>query len=254
MKTIVVVSDMQIPSHDARAVAAVTKFISEFKPDALVCVGDEADSPEPARWNKGMAMEYAGTLQAGLDLVIDVMTKLREAAGDVPFVVQRSNHGDRITNYVEKYAPALSSLRAVRYDTLLGYKELGIKYEDRYLSEIAPGWIMAHGDEGGSSRIPGGVAMGLAKRTNKSVVCGHTHKLGLQHDNPSYNGKMGRPLYGFEVGHLMDIAQAGYLKHGGANWQQGFGILRVHNRHTFPLPVPIHGRTFTVDGVAYTWN
>ena len=50
MKTVVVLSDIQAPSHDARAITAVTEFVKDYKPDELYCVGDEADSPEPSRW------------------------------------------------------------------------------------------------------------------------------------------------------------------------------------------------------------
>ena len=51
----VVISDMQIPFHDKRAVRNLTDFVEQFQPDELLCVGDEIDSPQPSRWNKGMA-------------------------------------------------------------------------------------------------------------------------------------------------------------------------------------------------------
>jgi hypothetical protein len=253
---IVAISDIQAPSHDVKAVRAVTNFIKDFAPDLLICVGDEADSPEPARWNKGKAMEYGGTLQKGLDTVHAIMSGFRDALGDKPFMLQRSNHGDRIEIYVDKYAPALSSLHNLKYEALLKYADLDIKYSNKDLTRVAPGWMMAHGDEGGSSQIAGGVAMGIARRTGYSIVSGHTHKLGLQHQNTAVNGKMVKNLFGFEVGHLMDLkaASAQYLKTGGANWQQGFGILRVHKGHVFPVPVPILGRKFSVDGQVYSWN
>jgi hypothetical protein len=73
MKTVIVIPDMQVPYHDPRAVRAVQNFVGDYQPDELYCVGDEADSPEPSRWNKGLVGEFEGTLQAGLDRTAAIM-------------------------------------------------------------------------------------------------------------------------------------------------------------------------------------
>jgi hypothetical protein len=36
-----------------------------------------------------------------------------------------------------------------------------------------------------------------------------------------------RPLYGVEVGNLMDRRKASYIRYGSANWQMGFAILEA---------------------------
>ena len=252
MKKIVVLSDMQIPYHDKKSVDAVIKFVKDYKPDELFCVGDEADSPEPSRWNKGSAGEYAGTLQAGLDKTAEVMAAFKNALGDKPFHVMRSNHGDRIQHYVSRYAPALASLRDLEYSKLLCYRENEITYHDKLWS-FAPGWIMAHGDEGNLSRQAGGTALALARKTGSSVVCGHTHRLGIQHEHSGFNGKIQKRLFGLEVGHLMDLSQASYLNTGSANWQQGFGLLYIDKKIVTPSIVPITNRSFVVEGKQYGW-
>ena len=250
MKRIVVLSDMQIPYHDKKAVDAVLEFVEDYQPDELFCVGDEADSPEPSRWNKGRAEEYAGTLQKGLDKTSEIMVAFKEAIGDRPFHVMRSNHGDRIQHYISKYAPALASLRELEYAKLLGYRENEITYHDKIYS-FAPGWIMAHGDEGNLIRTAGGTAMALARKTGSSVICGHTHRLGIQHEHTGYNGKIQNRLYGIEVGHLMDLSKASYLNTGSANWQQGIAILYVDKGKVIPSVVPITGTSFVVEGQKY---
>lgn len=252
MKTVVVLSDIQAPSHDARAVTAVTEFVKNFQPDELYCVGDEADSPEPSRWNKGRAEEYSKTLQSGLDKTSSIMENFKNALGDKPFHTMRSNHGDRIKNYITKYAPALDGLRALEYETLLGYDKFDITYHDRLWS-FAPGWALAHGDEGNLSPTSGGTAISLAKRIGLSVVCGHTHRQGIQHNHVGYNGKINQRLFGVEVGHMMDLNKATYLSTGAANWQQGFGILYIRRGNVTPITVPIIGRSFTVEGQTYSW-
>ena len=83
------------------------------------------------------------------------------------------------------------------------------------------------------------------------MVCGHTHRLGLQPYTQSVNGRTTRTLFGFEVGNLMDMSKAKYSKT--HNWQAGFGIL-YHDKNTVtPVPVPIINRSFIVEGVQYSW-
>jgi len=237
-KRVVVLSDLQIPYQDNTAVDATLDFIRDYKPDELWCVGDELDAPEPSRWNKGMLGEYADTLQDSIDLTNEIMSDYKTALGkNKPFYVQRSNHTDRIDTYMRKFAPAFSSLTSLKIEELLGYKKLGINYLHK-MHELLPGWVMAHGDEGALNRAPGATALNLAKRLGKSVVCGHTHRVGLQHETTGFYGKT-NTLYGLEVGHMMDMAQASYLTSGSANWQQGIGILVQTGNKVTPFAVPI---------------
>lgn len=252
MERYVFLSDIQAPSEDRQFVKEVQKFVKDYEPDQLFCVGDEADSPEPSRWAKGTAEEYSGSFQKGLDRTHEIMRGFREAVGDKPFHVQRSNHGDRIQHYVSRYAPALSSLRSLEYETLLGYDELDIQYHHK-IYKFAPGWAMAHGDEGNLIRTAGGTALSLAKRAGVSIVCGHTHRLGIQHEHTGFNGSLNGKLFGVEVGHMMDLKKAGYLKSGGANWQAGFGIMYVDGAKVTPVVIPVNGRSFVVEGKKYSW-
>ena len=238
MRKILVLSDIQYPYQDPEAIKAVLSLIKHEKPHELWCVGDELDAPQPSRWNKGMAGEYENTLQDDIDGLHNLMLDFRNALGwRKPFVVQRSNHTDRIETYISKYAPALRNLRSTKVEELIGYDELNIQYLHRF-KELLPGWVMAHGDEGRAVQVPGSTALSLAKKLGKSVVCGHTHKLGLQHETTGLYGR-NKTLFGLEVGHLMDMKQASYLTSGIANWQQGIGILVEHNRKVTPYAVPI---------------
>lgn len=248
-----ILSDIQAPSHDVNAVAAVADFAMDWKPDSILCVGDEADSPEPSRWNRGYAAEYGRTLQDGLDAAADVMLRFRRSVGDGPeFHVMRSNHGERIQKYVARYAPALAGLRALEYEALLRYDEAGVTYHTKPFP-FAPGWLLAHGDEGGSSQGAGGTALQLAKKWGRSVVAGHTHKQGVQHWHQGFNGKVNRQLFGVETGHLMDMRKAGYLGAGYGNWQQGFAVAYQFGRNATVHNIPIVDRSFVVEGVEYRW-
>lgn len=271
--TYIVVPDLQVPLHDRKAVDVLLGVIRAVKPAGLLNVGDEADSPEPSRWNKGYAAEYAATLEAGLVATHDVVAELDDAlrAGRrggfaLPHHVMRSNHTDRVERYLHRYAPAVASLSMLRWEALIGYGvpcaltarrgvTLPVTFH-RQVWEFAPGWVLAHGDETSMIRTAGGTAMGLAKKLGCAVVAGHTHKLGMQHHHLGLLGRARVRQFGVEVGHLMDPAKADYLKAGHANWQQGFGVLDIRGRHVAPSLVPITdhravigGRTFGPKGV-----
>lgn len=225
MKRFVILSDLQWPYIHKPAVSALTQFIREYRPDELLCVGDELDAPEPSRWNKGMAGEYAGSLQASVTGCAAMMKDFQDAAGGVPFHVSRSNHTERVETYVRRYAPALSCLRGLTIESLLGYDTAGIIYH-RKPYEFTPGIILAHGDEGPISSLGTQTGLKLAQRVGRSVVIGHCHRLGVASHTVGYNGT-GRTITALETGHLMDMRKASYLGAGSANWQLGFGIVEV---------------------------
>lgn len=248
--TWVVIADMQVPDHDQKTIDSLYSFIESFKPDGLLCVGDEADQPEPSRWQKGYAGEFAGTLQKGLDKTHEVLAGFREAVGpaeDHPFHLMRSNHQGRIATYVARYAPALASLKSLEYEQLLGFDEIGVTFHKEPF-EFAPNWLLAHGDEGSLVQTSGATALGLAKKWGKSVLCGHTHKAGLLHQHLAVNAKVTSHLFGLEVGHLMDMRKADYLKAGSANWQQAFAVITVDGKNVYPELVPIFNRQVVYHG------
>ena len=75
----VVLPDLQIPSHDGKALKAVCDFIADVLPKGVLNVGDESDSPEPARWNKGQAEEYIGTFWENALLTNRIMQQIDDA-------------------------------------------------------------------------------------------------------------------------------------------------------------------------------
>lgn len=238
---IVVVPDTQFPYHDERAFTAILDYIKQSRPDQVWCVGDWMDSPQPSRWNKGMAGEYSNDLQNHFDVGQAALHSLRVAARrGTPIFLRKGNHDERVETYIRRYAPALSGLRALDYAALIGAEEASVTVLDRPV-EIVRGWVLAHGHEGSLNRVPGSTAMSLARKIGKSVVCGHTHKLAIQHDHSMLNGRISRYLYGVEAGHVMDPRKAQYLAAGAANWQPGFVELNDHGgKFLFPRLFTIH--------------
>jgi len=246
---IVVLPDLQIPFHIPKQVNAVIDFIESYKPEQVWIVGDWLDSPGPSRWSKGSADEYSYDLQKEIDLGVEILARVRKAARSAPIHFKTGNHDIRVENYVAKYGPALSSLRVLRLENMLEMERLHVTCH-RSPVELAPGWVLAHGDEGSLSRAPGGTALALAKRFQRSVICGHTHRLGAQHEAYGLNGKQHHIVQGVEVGCMMDMRQAHYLPGGHGNWQHGFGILyRTGKRVTHSLiPMTLDGK-FVAEGI-----
>lgn len=240
----VVIPDLQVPFHDEKALDRVRKFLQWYQPTGLLCVGDEADAPEISRWEKGRKGEYAGTLIAGLTKTYEVIESLTEAAG-CHMDIMRSNHtSTRLINYIDRYAPALSGAEFLAYDAIMGFngkpstlpgkygKSLDVTWHSD-IWEFAKGWVLAHGDEAGLSRIPGQTALNLSKKVGASVVCGHTHRAALTHYSTGYSGRVNKVWYGMEVGHLMDTKKVSYLSTAG-DWHQALGLLTIARGNVFP--------------------
>ena len=104
MKTIVCVSDLQIPYHDKRAVENLAKFIKAYKPTEVVSVGDEMDMQTISKWAKGTPLEYERSIGRDRDTTVRVLEALK-----VKHMI-RSNHTDRLFNTVMMRAPGLLGL------------------------------------------------------------------------------------------------------------------------------------------------
>jgi len=249
MQRIVVIPDMQIPFHSKRHLDSLLNYVEYVKPD-LACVGDEVDVPQASRWTKGTAKEFEGTLQKDLNTAHQVLKDFRQAQGKKKtFWLQRSNHTQRLEDYIRKFAPAFSVIDVLRIEKLLGLDELGITY-NRQLTEIAKNVLLGHGDEGRMFKTAGATALDLAKRTGKNVICGHSHRQGIVSESTGFGGKQS-VLWGMEVGNIMDLKSSGsgYLKEKIANWQTGFGILYVENGIVKPEVVPMDSKgRFIADG------
>ena len=244
MKRILIISDLQIPFHDPRLVTNLIGFVKRYKPDQVVSIGDEIDLPSVSRWQRGTIGEYAGTIGRDRDMTVKILEQLR--VNDVV----RSNHTDRLFNYIANQAPGLIGIPELQLENFLRLPELGITYHKKPMP-IAPNWIAVHGDHGRISQVPGQTALKQALQHGKSVVCGHTHRLGLTHATEASGGVIGRILTGLEVGNSMQFSKASYT-HGSANWQQGLGLLYVDGKNVTPVAMPVQrDGSFIVEGKRY---
>lgn len=251
MKRIVVISDTQIPYEDRRAVKNVIAFIGNYMPDEVVHIGDLMDYPQPSRWTKGTRAEFEGSVfEDSEQAKRRFLDPLRKAYSG-PIKVIEGNHDERPRLYLEKHAPALAESKQFHFENLLDFDGFGIE-AIRGFYDFAPDWVMTHGHLGlPLSNLAGRSAMRAAIKLGKSVVQGHTHRIGLAAETYGYRGKT-TTRTGVEIGNLMDIKKASYLKTGAANWQKGFAIMHVNGSNVTPELVPVHPNgSFVASGFAY---
>lgn len=243
-----VISDLQVPYHDRRAVAAVAQAIADLKApgDTVTTIGDEMDFQTISRWAVGTEKEWERSIGKDRDLTVQVLKDLQ-----VDHMI-RSNHTDRVYTKIVSSAPGFLGLPELELENFFHLDELGITFH-RKGYRIAPGWLALHGDESGISQLGGRTAAGLATKTMSNVVCGHTHRAGLSATTGGIYGQVEKELWGLEVGNLMDMKSSGAAYSRIHNWQQAFAILYVNGKTVVPQLIPIINRSFIVEGHRFSW-
>jgi len=247
IKRWLVISDLQVPYHHEAAVKNVIKLARREKFDSVLVVGDEMDFQSISKWAEGTPLAYSEDLHADRELCKQVLWDLGEYSPEMHII--RSNHCDRLYNTLLK-VPGLINLPELQYPAFMGFAEMGMTYH-KTAYEFHPDWVLCHGDEGSMSQHAGITALNLAKKFGKSVVAGHSHRLGASAYSEGVNGHY-RALYGVEVGNLMDRKKASYIRYGSANWQMGFAILEASGKTLTPTLVPVNkDGSFTALGRHY---
>lgn len=255
MKRIVITSDLQLPFHSPIQVRKHIEFIGSYQPDMVLNIGDLTDYPQPSRWNKDARGEFEGSVERDSEFTKRTYFEPLRKVYDGPVGIHVGNHDSRPLDYQRRYAPALDTAKKednpYYYGNLVDFDSFGVEDLGGFY-DIAPGWVSTHGHLGTPLRqVAGGSAMAAARKIGKSVVQGHTHRLGICFETTGYSAKA-KTMTGFEVGNMMDLKQASYLKSGSANWQSGFGVLYVDGNKVTPVAVPVNkDGSFIFEGRKY---
>ena len=245
IKRIAFISDLQCPFIDEKSTFAVARFLKKWKPHRTIQIGDEIDLPQLGGFNAGTIDEMVGNINDDRKYTQDVLRYL-----GVTDVVG-SNHGIRLYKSIKRRLPSFLNLPEMQYERFMGYDKIGIKFHP-YGIDWAHGWTAVHGDAFPISQIPSQTALNGARRLGRSVLCGHTHRLGISAFTEASRGKLGRTVWGVEIGNLVDLASSGMAyTRGYANWQQGFAVAYVQDRKVQVVPIPIHDHKFIFEGKIY---
>jgi predicted phosphodiesterase len=128
-KKVLFVSDIHCPYQDEVALEAMYNFMNWWKPDEVIIMGDLVDFYAVSRFNKDP--ERALRLQEELDSSVSVLKEIRDRAKKANIYFIKGNHENRLKKYLWANASELSSLNALRLESLLEFDKLNIKYKDR---------------------------------------------------------------------------------------------------------------------------
>lgn len=219
--------ETQVPYHSRPIWTAFLQFVSDYRPHEIIGVGDHLDCPAPSRWNRGTASEYAGDLQREINVMKGMFEDIRTVF-DGPMSVHEGNHEARINTYARTKAPAFADLDCLEVAALLDYDGYAIRERkpveplSRYKST---GFVTTHGDLiKRVSPVSGATAMLHARRFGRSVIHGHTHRMGIIQESDAT-----RTLVGVETGHMMDVKKASYVF--APNWQAGWVVAEINQQN-----------------------
>lgn len=164
-------SDMQMPLHDEKAVDLAFKFMSWFKPDVVVNIGDLVDGTGTSRWADGSTEEVFASIINENKHAQDYWKRVRKARPRARLIWTLGNHDIRPFEYVDKKAPALREL--VTYDSLWNASELGVEiYPYNKPPEVKMGDVYIHHGVA-VSKHSGDSARADVESWGVSIVRGH---------------------------------------------------------------------------------
>lgn len=252
MRTTLILPDIQYPYHDALMLKKVISVAKELQPDAILQIGDAIDFPQVSQWNKGRAGEFATDLQDHIDGWRKVMEGIRESCPNSKITWLEGNHDLRIQDFLKKYAPPVSTLRAMEMPALFGLDELSVEYT-RGPVRVGTGVFAIHGHEsGGYAASPSAWDLKFTKRygSDKSFVFGHTHQPFIISRAFGYEGRVS-PRFTMNVGSIMDPVKATYVKDGAVSWVMSFGLIRDDGKRVYPELILATDRGFYFEGRKY---
>lgn len=242
MELKIVLSDLQLPFHDERAIGAVCNLLSDRSDITEVHqVGDFFDFQGISRWVDGTVGE--GGLQEELDASVSVQADIHSAYPGTKTRIL-GNHDDRLRKYINAKAKGFSGLRALDFDAVTEASRYGwTTVPEPY--QVAPGVESVHGLTVRSKA--GYTAHAHLERVPVNVVHGHTHRAGLVFRTLGDNTR-----WAMEVGCLMDRQRAGYLVGGYADWQLAIGALYISGDDVYPQLIDLKAdRSLVFEGKRY---
>lgn len=207
------IPDIHAPFHDILALEAMYSFIKWWKPNDVIFLGDVVDFYAISRFVKDP--ERALKLQDELDEAKSILSHIRRLCPAAKFYFIKGNHEARLQKYLWSQAKELASLRTLRIENQLGFKDLDIEYIENGIMKYK-GIMLKHGNL--VRKYAGYTARGEFEKTGMSGASAHTHRACVY-----YHSNDGGDYVWMECGCLCRL-DAEYLEGEQPNWKQGFGI------------------------------
>ena len=266
---VAVLPDLHAPAHHEGIMQAIKEWLHDYQPHLLILIGDVCDAFGLSAWPKGPRVP--SDLNNELWEARKLIDELIEISGCVHCFIIMGNHEDRARRWLMNYGATISRVTgAESHEPILSFHELmGYKPGDKvtfiYDAQQAGGF-------GGGLYInddlrfihgyivrprPGASPRAVADGDMKSVVHGHTHRLGA-----NFREILRGVIRAYEIGNLVNpmhpmMAYANLLN----NWHPGFLAAEVVNGKVLGNLVPIiqvqpspgrYKHVFMYDGKLYT--
>lgn len=234
--------DIHFPYQDDKALSIAEQACIDHDPEIIIILGDLIDCEAPSSFKK--EPEQLLGLQDECDQAQAFLQRLRTNHPDARIILKEGNHEVRLKTILKNaHTHALSSLRCLRVEALLGLEELGIEYYDSETKLRLGNLKVTHGNV---------VRQGAGYTAHKEMSCGlsgisgHTHRLAKV-----WRTKEAGQTFWIEAGCLCKL-DMGYLSDTAADWQQGFVLGWVDESEYWHLhPVEIINHTAFWNGKEY---
>ena len=248
MKRWIILPDMQVPFEDRKSLAAVEKYMSAYKWDGYLNLGDFLDFAEISKYVKGkpglIETDVASTFAAGREILKRHAKILRTENVDCRMVLLQGNHDYRAMSYCEEHPELREQLD---YAKNLGLAELDVEWVESWakgkLFKIGNAYFL-HGNYINKYHA--------AKMVDQYGVCvyyGHTHDVMTF---PKMTKGNGQTLEAGSLGCLCRYDQS-YMQGRPHNWQQAVTTMFVQPNGYYNLYISriFNHRFVGPDGVVY---
>lgn len=255
----VILSDLQIPYQDEKAVEVALKILRDAKPDKVILLGDMLDLAPYGKFIN--EPEWASGVQDAIIRAHQLLVTLRQMCPTAEIAVLEGNHDARLPKDMK--VNSAKSLRLKRADQLDGWPVMSVPYltamdslDVQYLAGYPANryWIndnlqVRHGQRVTSA---GSTAKLVSDDERVSTIFGHVHRI-ESHMKTVQTRSGGKTSGAYSIGCLCRIdgsvpsTKSGYDLDGTPienyeNWQSGFAVVDYEDGDS-----PFHVQTIYIN-------
>jgi hypothetical protein len=221
-----ILSDIHVPYHDERAVAAAVDHLRHAAVDGLLLNGDIADFYAISRYMKDPRQrDFKGELEA----VRQFVAWIRQSFPAIPIAYKLGNHEERWQHWLWQHAPEISDEPCMSLSGWLHLDRHDITLVEEKRAVMLGRLPVLHGHEKGQGiSAPVNQARGSFLRLHHTVLEGHGHRTSVHCEPNMFHEE----TTCWSTGCLCDLTPdyARYNK-----WNHGFAIVNVHDSGEFDV-------------------
>lgn len=227
-RTILCLSDIHLPYHDASALAWALEVGAKLKPDVVLLNGDTLDFHRLSRFEKDVRKRTTSDEIDAANQLLDVIDELYPKALRI---WKDGNHDERYQKYIMANAGELFELveEKASLDQLLELTDRGWDYVTDKRPIYAGLLTILHGHEYPTPVLgPVNAARGLFLRAKQSSLVGHHHQTS-EHNEPTVRGAV---IDTYSTGCLCELHPE-YARFN--KWNHGFATVALHPNGSFKV-------------------